>query len=49
MRENMLLQHTDDTVKVEMESLRQEMLRLVGTHSCLKLLLDKEMNDDLVL
>lgn len=29
MRENMLLQYADDIVKVEMGSLRGEMLRLV--------------------
>lgn len=30
MRENMLLQYADDIIKVEMGSLRGEMLRLVG-------------------
>lgn len=30
MRETMLLQYADDIVKVEMGSLRGEMLRLVG-------------------
>lgn len=30
MRENMLLQYADDIVKVEMGSLRGEILRLVG-------------------
>lgn len=30
MRENMLLQYADDIIKVEMGSLRSEMLRSVG-------------------
>lgn len=30
MRENMLLQYADDIIKVEMGSLRGELLRLVG-------------------
>ncbi len=30
MRENMLLQYADDIIKVEMGSLRGEIIRLVG-------------------
>lgn len=32
MRENMLLQYADDIIKVEMDSLRQEMLRFVAQY-----------------
>ncbi|CAL1571881.1 unnamed protein product [Knipowitschia caucasica] len=32
MRENMLLQYADDIIKVEMDSLRQEVLRFVAQH-----------------
>lgn len=37
MRENMLLQYADDIIKVEIGSLRGEMLRLVDTRSCKRL------------
>lgn len=33
MRENMLLQYADDIIKVEMGSLRSEMLRSVVSHA----------------